>query len=39
MPEDLENEGDNTECGCNANDPTCYCDENGQKKFRKPSND
>lgn len=29
------NTQDHTHCGCNANDPTCYCDENGNKKFRK----
>jgi len=41
MPENdgMQDPQDKTSCGCKADDANCYCDENGKKKFRKPSND
>ena len=37
--DEVTEEQDKTKCGCKADDPMCYCDENGKKKLSKPSND
>ena len=31
----IQGNEDHTHCGCKKDDPSCYCDENGKKKFRK----